>query len=514
MSGGSLSPKRSDRGWPVLNEMGFSEFCRRSREGNMVPVYREVLADLLTPVSAFLKIGGPGSESFLLESVEGGERLARYSFLGRDPFLTVTIRDGIVTVSDPRNGTTERETGPPLEVLRRLLQRYRAARVPGLPRFTGGAVGYFAYDAVRWIERIPESTTDDLGQDDAVLNFYDTLVAFDHARRRAIVIANAHIADAQDRGGLQKAYTEARSRVNRLIADLRAPLPPLDGVQAGSPPPTVRSNLDREQFERMVEKALEHIKAGDIFQVVLSQRFQVPTTAPPFNIYRSLRAINPSPYMFYLHTNGRPVIGASPEPLVLLQDGELEYRPIAGTAPRGSTDVEDRERARAMLADEKERAEHVMLVDLGRNDLGRVAVPGSVEVADLMVVERYSHVMHLVSRLSARLEEGRDAVDALFACFPAGTVSGAPKVRAMEIIDELEPTRRGLYAGAVGYFDFAGNLDTCIALRTMMVQDGFAYIQAGAGIVADSHPDREYQETLHKARALISAVEMAGQGLD
>ena len=498
----------------MLNEMGFSEFVKRAGEGNLVPVYREIMADLLTPVSAFLKIGGHKSESFLLESVEGGERLARYSFLGRDPFLTVTVRRATVTIEDHRTKETTTREGNPVGILRDLLRDFRAARVPGLPRFTGGAVGYFAYDAVRWIEAIPESTIDDLKQDDAVLNFYDTLVAFDHARRRAIAISNAHVTNAADPARLQEAYTDARSRLAALINDLKTPLPAVPETAGGSPPPTVQSNLDREQFEAMVEKALEHIRAGDIFQVVLSQRFQVRTSAPPFNIYRALRAINPSPYMFYLHTNGRPIIGSSPEPLVMLQDGRLEYRPIAGTAPRGATDDEDRVRARQMSEDEKEKAEHVMLVDLGRNDLGRVAVPGSVQVDDLMVVEKYSHVMHLVSKLSARIAEPADALDALLACFPAGTVSGAPKVRAMEIIDELEPTRRGLYAGAVGYIDFAGNLDTCIALRTMMVQDGHAWIQAGAGIVADSRPDREFQETLHKARALVSAVEMAGQGLD
>jgi anthranilate synthase component 1 len=494
--------------------MGFPEFCRRAGEGNLVPVYREVLADLLTPVSAFLKIGGRDTEAFLLESVEGGERLARYSFLGRNPFLTVTIHRDRITVDDHRSGERKIEPGPPLEVLRSILARYRAARVPGLPRFTGGAVGRLAYDTVRWKEEIPESTLDDLGQDDGVLHFYDSVVAFDHARRRAIVIANAHVGDAPDSRLLRKAFTEAQDRIDELVTDLRGPLPPLERRTTGSPPPTVESNLDQPEFERMVGRALEYIRAGDVFQVVLSQRFAVRTSAHPFDIYRALRAINPSPYMFYLHSGGRPVIGSSPEPLVQLQDGILEYRPIAGTALRGANDEEDRERAAAMLSDEKERAEHVMLVDLGRNDLGRVAVPGSVTIKELMVVEKYSHVMHLVSRLSARLAEGADALDALYACFPAGTVSGAPKVRAMEIIDELEPTRRGLYAGAVGYFDFSGNLDTCIALRTMIVQDGVAYIQAGAGIVADSRPDREYQETVIKARALVSAVEMAGQGLD
>ena len=398
--------------------------------------------------------------------------------------------------------------------MKSLIGRYRTATVPGLPRFTGGAVGWFAYDSVRWTEELPATGADDLGTDDLLLRFYDTLLAFDHARRRALIIANAHVDDADDQRALQSAYTGARDRIDRLAGDLAAPLPPRPAERAAAAPPIVRSNLDRSRYDAMVGRALEYIRAGDIFQVVLSQRFAVETAADPFDIYRALRAINPSPYMFFLNGDGHPVIGSSPEPLLRLQDGRLEYRPIAGTAPRGASDEEDRARAEEMKADDKERAEHVMLVDLGRNDLGRVAEPGSVEVAELMSVERYSHVMHLVSRLTARLRADRHPLDALYACFPAGTVSGAPKVRAMEIIDELEPTRRGLYAGAVGYVDFAGNLDTCIALRTMLVREGTAYIQAGAGIVADSRPDREYQETVQKARALVSAVELAGRGLD
>ncbi len=498
----------------MLKDMSFEEFRRHARPDTLVPVYREALADLLTPVSAFLKLGGPSAESFLLESVEGGERLARYSFLGGDPFLTITIARGRLVVEDRRSGErTEAESSNPVEELRELLSRYRAVRVPGLPRFTGGAVGCFAYDTVRWREEIPGRAENDLDHADCVLHVYDTLLAFDHARRRVTVIANAHVAGT-DAGELERAYADARARIDTQLERLRRPLEMSPTEANGSPPPQVRSNLDQAAYESMVRKALEYIRAGDIFQVVLSQRFAVTTSAAPFDIYRSLRAINPSPYMFYLGQAGRTIVGSSPEPLVQLQDGMLEYRPIAGTAPRGSTDEEDVERAAAMLADDKERAEHVMLVDLGRNDLGRVARPGSVGVRDLMVVERYSHVMHIVSRLTAELAPGRDALDVLFACLPAGTVSGAPKVRAMEIIDELEPTRRGLYAGAIGYLDFSGNLDTCIALRTMCIQDGTAYVQAGAGIVADSIPEREYQETIHKARALISALEMAGQGLE
>lgn len=497
----------------MRNETGFSDFRRLAAGGNFVPVHREILADRLTPVSAFLRMGGRDRLSFLLESVEGGERLARYSFLGRDPFLSVSIRGGRISMVDHRTGRREeRAVDSPIAELQALITRYRSAPAPGLPRFTGGAVGWFGWESVRWVESLPADGRDDLELDDAVLRFYDTVVAFDHVRHRALLIANARLSDGAGAGELQAAFTEARDRIDRLAGDLATPAS--DRPVAPAPPPIVRSNLDRDRYESMVRSALEHIRAGDIFQVVLSQRFAVETAADPFDIYRALRAINPSPYMFFLNGDGQPVIGSSPEPLLRLQNGDLEYRPIAGTAPRGADDAEDRRLAGEMAADEKERAEHVMLVDLGRNDLGRVAEPGSVTVAELMTVERYSHVMHLVSRLTARLRADRHPLEALYACFPAGTVSGAPKVRAMEIIDALEPTRRGLYGGAVGWIDFAGNLDTCIALRTMMIRGGTACIQAGAGIVADSRPDREYQETVHKARALLAAVEMAGGGLD
>lgn len=517
----------------MLTGMTFDEFRALAPGFTLVPVYREVVADLITPVSAFLRLGGPTRESFLFESVEGGERVARYSFLGCDPFLTVTAAAGRVTVEDRRGHAAPvvEATADPRPLLEALLRRYHAARVPGLPRFTGGAVGFFAYDAVRWVERLPEPRRDDAGHEEMVLRFYDTLLAFDHARRRLVVIANAHVTPDADDAALQAAWDEAQVRITGQLRALRGP-GPAEGMPAWPPPgaapatpvvggaerpagsgaPTV-SNMERAGFESMVETALEHIRAGDIFQVVLSQRFARATTAAPFDIYRALRVINPSPYMFFLGGGPRVVLGASPEPLVRLQEGEMEYRPIAGTMPRGATDAEDAAHAAALLADEKERAEHVMLVDLGRNDLGRVARPGSVTVQELMVVERYSHVMHLVSRLTARLADGCRPLDVLFACLPAGTVSGAPKVRAMEIINTLEPTRRGIYAGAVGYLDFSGNLDTCIALRTMVVQEGTAYIQAGAGIVADSVPSREFDETAHKARALLRAVDLAEQGL-
>jgi len=503
----------------VLGNPGPATLRERSASGNLVPVHREIAADLMTPVAAFLRIDGPNTESFLLESVEGGERLARYSFLGRDPFLAVTIRGRLVHVVDNRSGTNRTfEAEDPRVPLRGILACYRAAPIGGLPRFTGGAVGWFGYDTVRWIEELPERTKDDRGLADVELRFFDTVLAFDHARGRLLLIANAHVGDAVSPDDFDAAWSEANGRLDALEAMLAVDTPFPSGPRtpdalrphAGPNPPPPASNMPREAFEGMVTTALEHIRAGDIFQVVLSQRFEVPTTAHPFDLYRSLRTVNPSPYMYFLNYGRAPVVGSSPEPLVRLHDGRLEYRPIAGTCPRGADEEEDASNAAALAGDDKERAEHIMLVDLGRNDLGRVAEPGSVVVSDLMIVESYSHVMHLVSRLTARLRPGCDALDALFACFPAGTVSGAPKVRAMEIIEALEPTRRGLYAGAVGYLDFAGNLDTAIALRTMVVEDGVAYIQAGAGIVADSRPAREYEETLQKARALVTAIERAG----
>ncbi|TPW17285.1 MAG: anthranilate synthase component I, partial [bacterium] len=446
----------------------FSEWRRLSPAGNLLPIVREMPADLLTPVAAFLLIGGTESESFLLESVEGGERLARYSFLGRDPFLAVSMRGSQVTLDDHRKGTVTRTaTDDPLGTIRGLLGRYRSIRVSGLPRFTGGAVGWFGYDTVRWIEELPESAVDDRDMGDVQLRFFDTLLAFDHAMGRLLLIANAHLGEADDEAAFELALGDANARIEALRArlsngaDLRNG-PPAASLPAAarSVPADVRSNMSRGDFEAMVGTALEHIRAGDIFQVVLSQRFEVSTAATPFDLYRSLRAINPSPYMYFLGFGRAPIVGSSPEPLVRVQDGRLEYRPIAGTVARGADDEEDERLALGLLADEKERAEHIMLVDLGRNDLGRVAKPGSVEVTELMVVEKYSHVMHLVSRLTARLRADCDALDALYACFPAGTVSGAPKVRAMEIIEALEPTRRGVYAGAVGYLDFSGNLDT------------------------------------------------------
>jgi anthranilate synthase component 1 len=482
----------------------YDEFLKLAREGTVVPVIKRVMADLLTPVAAYLKIERLSPYSFLLESVEGGEKVARYSFLGYDPYAVVRSNSGKVTVE---TASGKEEAGEPmLAVLRRLAGRHVPARVPDMPPFAGGAVGYLSYDAIRWFERIPDGNPDDVGTDDAVMMFFSRLLAFDHARHQIHLIANVFTNGKTE--GLEAEYRKAIDDIEAMEARLEDPIEPLPRRKPTVDVP-LRSNMSQKSFEQAVVRAKEYITAGDIFQVVLSQRFDVALTAHPFEVYRALRVVNPSPYMFYLNLGGPAVVGASPEMLVRATGRRLEYRPIAGTRPRGATETEDLLLGEEMRADEKEVAEHVMLVDLGRNDLGRVADYGSVEVTELMIVERYSHVMHLVSGIKARLKRGSDRFDALAACFPAGTVSGAPKVRAMEIIDELEPTRRGVYAGSVMYMDFSGNLDSCISIRALVAKDGRAYIQAGAGIVADSVPEAEYIETVNKARAMLQAVEMA-----
>jgi anthranilate synthase component 1 len=489
-----------------LTPQSYEEFLRLAQEGTVVPVVKRVMADLLTPVAAYLKFERLSPYSFLLESVEGGEKVARYSFLGFDPDKIVRSRVGRVTI-ETESGIEE--TGQPmLGVLRRLAGRHIPVRVADLPPFACGAVGYLSYDAVRWFERIPDDKPDEVGIDDAVMMFFSRLLVFDHVRHQVLLIANVFTEGKTE--GLEEQYNKARDDIDAMEATLEDPIEPLARrpIAERSRP---RSNMTKSQFEQAVSRAKEYIAAGDIFQVVLSQRFEVAMAAHPFEVYRALRVVNPSPYMFYLKIGNRSVIGASPEMLVRATGRRLEYRPIAGTRPRGSTEIEDLLLGEEMRVDEKEVAEHVMLVDLGRNDLGRVADYGSVEVTDLMIVERYSHVMHLVSAIKARLRQGLDRFDALAACFPAGTVTGAPKVRAMELIEELEPTRRGIYAGSVMYLDYSGNLDSCIAIRTIVVKDGRAYIQAGAGIVADSVPESEYVETVNKARAMLQAIEMAEQ---
>ncbi len=487
-----------------LHPKTYLEFLERASEGTVVPVVKRVMADLLTPVAAYLKIERLSPYAFLLESVEGGEKVARYSFLGFNPEIVVRSRASKVTIEE---GASKEETDEPmLEVLRRLSGQRIPVRFADLPPFVSGAVGYFSYDAVRWFERIPDAHPDDIGIDDAVMMFFSRLLVFDHVRHQIHLIANVFT------GGktfdIETQYRKAIDDIEAMEARLEDPIEALPRRQA-SGDPRVRSNLSRNKFEEAVVAAKEYIAAGDIFQVVLSQRFEVDLSAHPFEVYRALRVVNPSPYMFFLKIADQSIIGASPEMLVRATGRRIEYRPIAGTRPRGATETEDLLLGEEMRVDEKEVAEHVMLVDLGRNDLGRVADYGSVDVTDLMIIERYSHVMHLASAIKARLRRGMDRFDALAACFPAGTVSGAPKIRAMEIIDELEPTRRGVYAGAVMYLDYSGNLDSCIAIRTILTKDGRAYFQAGAGIVADSVPESEYVETVNKARAMLQAIEMA-----
>jgi anthranilate synthase component 1 len=504
-----------------LSPATFEAFAHEAARGNVVPVVRTVLADLQTPVSAFLRVADDASYSFLLESVEGGERVARYSFLGARPEMIVRGR-GPDTIIE-RGDTREVLTGTRLfDFLREHFSARRLVARPDLAPFAGGAVGYLAYDAVRWFEPVLDD-----GQlsthDDAVFMFFRTVLAFDRARQQIEIISVVNTEAAGGRAArLRELYDEAvaeTARVEELLqvnaalqTDARTHAPTrAQSVEASAP--ALTSNWSRAGFERAVAQAKEHIAAGDCYQVVLAQRLQTRVAAPPLEIYRALRATNPSPYMFFLRLGTETVVGASPEMLVRCRGRELEYRAIAGTHPRGRDEAEDARLGAQMRADEKEVAEHLMLVDLGRNDLGRVAEFGSVEVKDLLTVERYSHVQHLVTGLGARLREDADRFDALASCFPAGTVTGAPKVRAMQIINDLEPDRRGIYAGSILYLDYAGNLDSCIAIRTMMLRDGQAEIQAGAGIVADSVAAREYEETMNKARALLRAIELAERGL-
>jgi anthranilate synthase component 1 len=492
-------------------------FRTLAAQGALVPVYRELPADLETPVSVYLKLRGQGA-SFLLESVEKAEQIGRYSFLGFNPRRQIIARGRTVTVVS-RGQARQVELEPdqdPLHVVAEELARYQpVVPVQGngdLPLFSGGAVGYVGYDMVRFFERLPETADDELSMPALHMLVTDTLVIFDHVRHRLLLCANAHVPPGSEPDAV---YDSALARLDEIETQMRAPLPPLP-VAPGTSDEELVSNQSREDYERAVRAAKEHIAAGDIFQVVLSQRLSRRTQADPFSIYRALRRVNPSPYMFFLELGGEPatfMVGSSPEVLVRLQDRNADVRPLAGTRPRGKTAQEDKELEADLLADPKERAEHVMLVDLGRNDLGRVCEYNTVHVSELMSVERYSHVMHIVSHVSGQLHPDKDAYDLLRATFPAGTVSGAPKVRAMEIIEELEGSVRGPYAGAVGYVGFDGNMDTCITIRTILVRGGRAYLQAGAGIVADSDPTREWQETLHKASALSTAIRMAEQGI-
>jgi anthranilate synthase component 1 len=483
----------------------FETFSGHARHGNIVPVQKILTADLETPVSAYLKLASRHRYSFLLESVEGGEKIGRYTFLGSDPFLVVEARGDRVEIR--RGRRTERRKGNVFEVLRQLTAAFRPAGTSGLPPFSAGAVGYAGYDIVRLLEpRVPRFRRDDLKIPDAVFLFFTTLLAFDHLRHQIHVISNVHCEEWQ--GRLRQGYDEACRRISRVEKQLAAPLRhPRSPRRSGKV--TQRSNLGQKRHSKNIEKAKEYILAGDAFQVVLSHRLEMEPGVPPFQIYRALRRVNPSPYMFYLHLDDDVVLGSSPEMLVKVAGREVFYRPIAGTRRRGADEAEDRALAKDLLADEKELAEHVMLVDLGRNDLGRVCEFSTVRVPEFETIEYYSHVMHIVSSVRGRLRPDKDAFDTLMACFPAGTVSGAPKVRAMEIIAELEPTRRGIYSGSVLYLDFSGNLDSCIAIRTMLVRGKKAYVQAGGGIVADSDPAKEWDETMNKAGALLRAIDVA-----
>lgn len=487
----------------------FEEFKAEAEKGNVVPVVRSVLADLYTPVGAFLRIAGDAEQAFLFESIEGGERVARYSFLAAHPLMTVRSTGGqtILEKDGSRKLFPDRTL---IEFLRRHFARHKLARREKLPPLSGGAVGFLAYDAARWFEK----TLDDRQQNDqtdAVWMFFRNILAFDRLKQRIEITSIVLTDEAKNDAELEKLYTSAVAETARLERMLEENPLPATGAEKSAPPEARQfvSNWKKPDFLAAVERIKEHILAGDAYQIVLSQKFKRQTSAAPLDIYRALRTTNPSPYMFFVKTGAEILIGASPEMLVRCSGKKLEYRPIAGTRKRGATETEDWILAEDLRSDMKEISEHVMLVDLGRNDLGRVSDFGSVEVEELMKIEKYSHVQHLVTSLKSRLRDGFDRFDALASVFPAGTVSGAPKVRAMQIIDELEPSRRGVYAGAIGYIDYAENLDTCIAIRTIRFKNGAASIQAGAGIVADSVPEKEYEETISKARALVKAIEMA-----
>ncbi|MEK6590965.1 MAG: anthranilate synthase component I [Nitrospinota bacterium] len=495
-------------------------FKEKAKEGNLIPVYREILADLETPVSAFLKISD-GEYSYLLESVEGGEKWARYCFLGSNPSIVFKSRGEKIFIES--NGVVREESveGNPLNSLKKLMSTFKPVKMDGLPRFFGGAVGYIGYDMVRFFESLPHEAIDDLNIPDSVFIITDTILIFDNIGQKIKVISNAYIHDRE----VEKAYKDAIERIDSIINKLRTAVTspghpssgwvaPVTSKKFQTPKSELRSNVSKEVFKEGVLKCKGYIKDGDIFQVVFSQRLETDFHSDPFDIYRALRTVNPSPYMYFFNLGNIKIVGSSPEVLVRLEDEIVEVRPIAGTRPRGATEDEDKRLMRELLNDEKERAEHIMLVDLGRNDVGRVSKKGSVEVNELMVVEKYSHVMHIVSNVRGRLEKGLDCYDIIRATFPAGTVSGAPKIRAMEIIEELEPARRGIYAGAVGYFGFSGNMDMAITIRTLLIKGNTAYLGIGAGIVADSDPEREFEETMNKGKALIKAIELAERGLE
>ncbi|MDA8233528.1 MAG: anthranilate synthase component I [Clostridia bacterium] len=475
------------------------EYLKLGHEYNLIPVSREMVVDLETPISICLKLGLENI-SYLLESVEGGENLARYSFLGLKPFLTYRNKNSRGIIEE--DGQVTELADNPLETLEQIMGRFKAPQMEGLPRFYGGAVGYFGYDVVRYIEELPVTAPDELELPDGHFVITGLVLIFDHVKHKLKIVANTRVG-----ANPEAAYEAGIESINSLVKILNGGGIDFPLQNRSDQPVKITSNMTKDEYVHMVEKAKDYIKAGDIFQVVLSQRFRAPLAANPFDIYRSLRTVNPAPYLFFLNFGDTIIIGSSPEMLVRVEDGVVQTMPIAGTRPRGRNQQEDRLLAEDLLADAKERAEHLMLVDLGRNDLGRVCKYGTVRVSDFMLIENYSHVMHLVSNVQGELEEGKSDFDALRACFPAGTLSGAPKVRAMEIIEELEPSRRGSYGGVIGYFGFTGNMDTCITIRTLLVHGDQVYVQAGAGIVADSDPEKEYEETINKAKALLKTLQ-------
>lgn len=484
------------------------DFIKLAKKGNVIPVYREILADFDTPLSAFLKIDR-GEYSYLLESVEGGEHMARYSFLGSDPSLVIESKGRKISVRRGKK-TASYETGlDPVAEIKALMKEFRFVKVPGLPRFCGGLVGYMGYDMVRFFEELPDKNPDELGIADMQLVLADTILIFDHVDHKIKVVNNVHV-----KGNSSAAYASAVKKIDAVIKKIKN-----SAVKPPKPRPKVKkrvieSNFTEKEYCKLVEEAKEFIRSGDIIQMVPSQRLKIKTKADAFSIYRALRSVNPSPYMYYLKFGGSRIVGTSPEILVRCEDGRAEVRPIAGTRRRGKDEADDIRLEKELLADPKERAEHIMLVDLGRNDIGRVCDYGSVKARDVMFVERYSHVMHIVSDVTGHLGKDKDVYDLIRATFPAGTVTGAPKVRAMELIDKFENTRRGLYAGCIGYIGFSGNIDLCIAIRTILMKGDTAYIQAGGGIVLDSDPKTEYQETMNKAKALVKAIEFAEEGLE
>jgi len=481
------------------------EFQRLAKKGNLLPIYAELLGDLETPVSVFLKVCEDNKYAYLLESVESADKIGRYSFLSTNPSLVFQSkgRDIKITNTKSKSQTKIFTTTNPLDEIRKIQKRFKYVRLKQLPRFCGGFVGFISYDMVRFFEEIPDKNKDDLDLPDCIFMLSEDLIIFDHFEKKILIVTNVNV---ENKRKIKASYYEAANKIIKTIRLLTSKVKIKSEIPRVNQRSSLQSNFSKDSFCRIIKKAKGYIKRGDIIQVVLSQRFKIKLSQSPIQIYRRLRSINPSPYMYYLKFPEFELVGSSPEMLVRCEDGNIETRPIAGTRPRGSNELEDEKLARQLLSDKKERAEHLMLVDLGRNDLGRVSKKGSVKVDKFMVIEKYSHVMHIVSSVVSRIDPKFDIFDVLASVFPAGTLSGAPKIRAMEIIDELENVRRGPYGGCVGYFSFSGNMDTCITIRTIVIKDGFGYIQAGAGIVADSRPEKEFAETKNKAKALIEAI--------